>query len=113
MRSPRDALAHEGDRLLGPSARGVDAEVAQEHERIHVRPPERGAATIAPLAVGTLLIEQPRAPALRRDARPFRSHSASRSTRQIAHHLPANRRVALQEPADYGIARSCSAAFVI
>ena len=69
--SPGDVVANAIDRGSRARARRVEPEVAQEHQRVQVRPPERRGDAVAPLAVGALLIEQPRAPALRRDARPL------------------------------------------
>ena len=81
LRSPRDVVANEIDRRSRARARRVEPEVAQEQQRVHVRPPERRGDAIAPLAVGALLIEQPRAPSFRRDARPLGRDDLRRACR--------------------------------
>ena len=101
-RSPRDAAAHEIDRVSRRRARRVDAEIAQEHQRVHVRPPERRRDAIAPLTVGALFLEQSRSPTLHCDARPLGANDLSRRVGEIAHDLPANRRIAVEEPVDDG-----------
>src|SRR6185436_643499 len=65
LRSPRHMVANAIDRGPYSLAGRIDAEVAQEHQRVHVRPPERHGDAVAPLAVGALLVEQARAPSLR------------------------------------------------
>src|SRR5262249_61188928 len=46
--SPRDAAANEIDRHPRAPARRVEPQVAQEQQRIHIRPPERRGDAIAP-----------------------------------------------------------------
>ena len=101
--SPRDVLANEIDRRSRARARRVEAEVAQQQQRVHVRPPERRGDAVAPLAVGPLLIEQPRAPSFRRDARPLGRDDLRGRLGEIAHDLPADRRVGVEEPVDDGV----------
>ena len=103
FRSPRDVVADAIDRGSRPRARRVDPQVAQEHQRVHVRPPERRGDAIAPLAVGALLVEQTRAPSLRRDARPFARHDLRRRVGEVAHDLPADGGIRVEEPVDHRI----------
>src|SRR5262249_48580600 len=62
--SPRDVRANEIDRGSRRCARRIQSEVTQEQQRVHVRPPERRGGAVAPLAVGSLLIEQASTPSL-------------------------------------------------
>jgi hypothetical protein len=45
-----DPVAGSADSLV----RRIDPEIAQQHERVHVRPPERGRHPVAPLTIRTL-----------------------------------------------------------
>src|SRR5262249_14226054 len=60
--SPGDVVADTIDRGARARARRVEPQVAQEQERVQIRPPERRRDAVTPLAVGALPIEQLRAP---------------------------------------------------
>src|SRR5262249_4103957 len=58
--SPGDGVANAIDRRACALACRIESQVAEEHEGVHVRPPERRGDAVAPLAVRALLIEQSR-----------------------------------------------------
>ena len=66
-----DEVANAIDRGAHSFARRVHSQVTQEDQSVHVGPPEGRRDSVAPLAVGSLLVEQLRAPTLRCDARPL------------------------------------------
>src|SRR4029077_15621066 len=52
--SPRDVPPNAIDRVARTLARRIDPEIAEEHERVHVRPPERRGDPVAPLTIRSL-----------------------------------------------------------
>ena len=75
-----------------------------------LQPAMRGAARLRiPKAVAALLIEQTRAPSLRCHPRPLGRHHLRRRVREVAHDLPTNRWVSVEEPLDDWIVRGASA----
>jgi hypothetical protein len=67
--------------------------------------PEEGALA-RPIPIRALEGKQPRPPALRRDPRALGGDPAGRHVEQIAHDLPADRRIGVQEPINGGHQRS-------
>src|SRR5256886_5920128 len=59
---PRDVAADAIDRGSHAGARRVEPEVAQEQQRVQVRPPTRRGGGLAPITHGALLFSPPAAP---------------------------------------------------
>src|SRR2546423_3244973 len=108
LRSPGDVAADAIDRGSRAGARRVEPQVAQEQQRVQVRPPAGRGRAVAPMAVGGLLIEQPRAPSLRCDTRPLSRDDLGGAGREVAHGPPTDRRVGIEEPFDDGVVRGWS-----
>src|SRR2546430_4784206 len=108
LRSAGDVAADAIGRRSRAGARRVEPQVAQEQQRVQVRPPAGRGRAIALMAVGVLLIEQPRAPSLRRDTRPLSRDDLRGRVGEVAHGLPADRRVGIEEPLDDGVVRGSS-----
>ena len=71
-----------------------------ERDEQQQRPGRGGPATGRPLAVRTPAVEQRRDPAFLDRAPPLLLPDRGRLVEQVAHHLPADRRVALEQPVD-------------
>ena len=86
----------------GPNGRVILREPERDEQQ--QRPRRRGPTALRPLAVGALMGEQLRRPA-RLDYPPARSRfpGVGRLAEQVAHHLPAHGRVAVEEPLDHGL----------
>jgi hypothetical protein len=111
VRVPPDVLAREGDGAACLGAVGVQTEVAQEHERVVRRRPcveERlrlidpswPVGPAVPSAVDALQREQLCAPALDRDACALGGNLGGSGVGEVAHHLPADRGIGVQQPID-------------
>ena len=86
----------------GLLARRVQAQSPQELERVErVRPVVRPRPA-APLAVRPLQREQLGAPAFGGDPGPLGSDDVRRLVRQVAHHLPADRWIGVEQPIEDG-----------
>ena len=107
----------QGDRLACRRARGIQAEVAQQHQRGQGRGPglavgevrldagppvvddaPREARAAVPLAVGIARGEQASRPAFLLDAGPLGRDLLGRRLDEVAQHLPADRRVTVEQP---------------
>src|SRR5436190_1261985 len=87
--APGAAVTHAIDRRPDPIARRIRAQVSQQLQRVHRRDPgARDEGRAAPMAIGSLQVEQARTPALRRHTLPFRGHGRVRRADEIAHDLP-------------------------
>ena len=95
----RDELVDEP--FEGGSSRGVAFRYAAGDEQKQ-RPGRGRPATGRPLAFRAPAGEQLRDPALLERALPLLLPDRGRLVEQVTHHLPADRRVALEQPADYG-----------
>ena len=105
---PPGVVAHERDRATGLRRLRVEAVLDERLQRevrrrpgIEERPalvrPPRPVGAAIPEPVLTLLGEKSRAPPFGRHARPLRRDIFGRGIRQIAHHLPADRRVTVEQ----------------
>src|SRR5207249_8207981 len=97
---PRHAVADEARRAPCLGARGIETHFAQQRQDVHrgVPPAVPGRAT--PPAVGRLQGEQPRASALGGDPRALGRDLLRGRIGQVPHHLPADRRVLVEQPGD-------------
>ena len=115
---PAGVLADQRHR--GPGARrgGVEAELAELAQRevggrpgLALRLPRlageagRHERPAGPLAVRVAMREQPRAPALGLDAGALRRPFGLGRVHEVAHDLPADRRVRVEQPVDDGVGR--------
>ena len=97
---PGGVLPDKADGATRLVALGIEPQPAQELEHVE------GVGEIArprpatPLAVGRLEREQPGAPALGRDPRPLGGDDVRRLVGQVAHHLPADRGIGVEQPSD-------------
>ena len=101
---PGDALPHEVERPADLRVRRIRAQLPQEGEGVVGRHPVVF-LVVAPMAVGRLEAEQPGAPTLRGDARPLGSDDLVGLIGEVAHDLPADRRIRIEQP----LHDSCSA----
>ena len=100
--TPGHLLAYQPD---GPSrllAGGVEAEPPQELEDVERVGPVLRPGSLGPPAIGRLEGEQRCAPSLGRDPRSLDSDDIRRLPRQVAHDLPADRGVGIEQPIDDG-----------
>ena len=99
---PRHAVADEAHRAPCLGARGIETHFPQQRQDVHrgVPPAVPGRAT--PPAVGRLEGEQPRASALGGDPRALGRDLLGGRISQVPHHLPADRRVRVEQPVDDG-----------
>ena len=95
-------LADEADGPLGLLALGIEPEPPQELQDVERVGPVLRERVAGPQAVRRLEREQPGAPALGRDPCPFGGDDVRRLVRQVAHHLPADRGVGVEQPVDDG-----------
>jgi hypothetical protein len=95
---PSHAVTDESHRATCLVARGIEAQVPQQHQDVHRGVPSTIPRRAAPLPVGPLEGEQPGARALGGDPRALRRDLLRRRTGQIPHHLPADRRVGIKQP---------------
>ena len=101
-RPPRDVLPDEPDRPPGLLAPRIEPEPPQELQDVERVRPVLRQGIAGPQAVRRLEGEESRAPALRRDARPLGRDDLGRLVRQVAHHLPADRGIGVEQPVDDG-----------
>ena len=76
----------------------LQPEVPQEQQREQVGPPARPGDVVAPVAVRPLLAEELRAPSFEGHARPRGGHDLGRLVEEVPHHLPADRRIRIEQP---------------
>src|SRR6185295_17182980 len=96
------ALAHLANGLSHAIARRVHTEISQHLERVLGGDPgarnERGAA---PMAIRSLKVEQASPPALSGHTRSLTRNGRNvRPGDQVAHDLPSNRRIRVEQPID-------------
>ena len=96
---PRHAVADEAHRAARLVARGIETHVPQQHQDVHRGVPPAVPRRAAPPPVGPLEGEQPRARALGGDPRALGRDLVRGRIGQVAHHLPADRRVRIKQPA--------------
>ena len=99
---PRHAVADEAHRAPCLGARGIETHFPQQRQDVHrgVPPAVPGRAT--PPAIGRLEGEQPRASAFGGDPRALGRDVLGGRINQVPHHLPADRRVRVEQPVDDG-----------
>jgi hypothetical protein len=99
---PCHAIADEAHRAPRLAARGIETHFAQQRQHVHrgIPPAVPGRAT--PPAIDRLQREQPRTSALARDPRALDCDIFRGRVGQIPHHLPADRRVRIEQPVDDG-----------
>src|SRR5258707_11198312 len=99
--APGAAVAHLVDGPSHPIARRVHTEIPQQLERVLGGDPgvlyERRAA---PMAIGSLKVQQTSPPTLRGDMRSLTRNGRVRLGDQIPHDLPPNRRIRVEQPID-------------
>src|SRR5262249_25407916 len=95
-RPPRHPLADALDRRARGGARGVDAELPQELQGVQRRLPRP--RTLAPATVRELAPEELRSPALGGDPRALGGDALRGLAGEVAHHLPADRRIRVEQP---------------
>ena len=93
-----DAVTDEPHRTTGLVARGIEAQVPQQHQDVHGRGPSTVPRRAAPPPVGPLESEQPGTPALGGDPRALGRDLSRGCPDQVLHHLPADRRVGIKQP---------------
>jgi hypothetical protein len=95
---PGHAVTGETHRAARLVARGIETHVPQQRQDVHGRVPAAVPRRAAPVTVQSLLRKQLAAPALRRDLGALGGDLVRRRTDQVSHHLPADRRVGIEEP---------------
>jgi hypothetical protein len=85
----------------------IAAEALNTQVRKRERPPKWPRDAVAPPAVGALFIEHSRAPSFRGDAGLLGGNEIHGRIGEIAHHMPPDRRIGIEEPVDDAIARAC------
>ena len=100
--APRDVVADETDRSPRLLARRVEPEPSQELQHVERVGPVLRERVARPQAVRRLEGQQPRAPAVRGDARPLGCDDVRRLVGQVAHDLPADRGISVEQPVDDG-----------
>ena len=78
--------------------RGVEPEEAEQQQRVRRRDPLRRVRAAAPLPVLALEREQPSAPTLRGDAGALGCDDVRRLVGEVAHHLPPDRGIRVEQP---------------
>src|SRR5262249_8957237 len=96
---PSEARLKPLHRVVDGGVRGIDAGRAQQLHREERRQPV-GLVVAVPRPVRSLPGEDLGAEALTRDARTLRGDRGGSGVREIAHRLPAYRRVRIEQPAD-------------
>jgi hypothetical protein len=89
-----------GDRPLGLLARRVETEHVQQVQHGRRRGPLREVRSTTPTAVGVLCGQEPSPPALAGDARALGVHLFGRGIGEVPKHLPADRRIGIEQPVD-------------
>ena len=95
---PDDALADEADGPPGLLALGIESEPPQELEHMEGVGPVLGPGLAGPQAIRRLEREQLGAPALGRDLGALGGDDLGGLVGQVAHHLPADRGVRIEQP---------------
>src|SRR5205809_5144519 len=95
---PRHVVADEAHRPPCLRARGVETQVAQQPQDVHRGVPPAIPSRASPPAIGVLQAEQPCAPAPGGDPCTLGRDLIRRRTCQVPHHLPADRRVRVEQP---------------
>jgi hypothetical protein len=109
---PATAFSYQRNGAAHAVVAGVDPEVAEQLKRrqgggprlalVAATPTLGGEAGAAgPLAVVTLQVQQAGTPALGADQRPFGRDLGRRGIGQVAQHLPADRRVGVEQPVEH------------
>src|SRR4051812_45750282 len=99
--TPRATLAHESDGASYAIVLRVHAEIPQQLQRVKRRGPgARDKRRATPMAIRSLQIEQAGAPPLLRHTRTFAPDGCVGLAGEIAHHLPPNRRIGVEQPID-------------
>ena len=97
-----DVVPSAGDRQAGLRAGRIEPHVAQQDQGVGGLAvggvDVARVADLAPLAIFRLALEQPGTPAFRGDARALGRDRLVRLAGQVAHHLPADRGVGIQQP---------------
>ena len=95
---PGHVVADEAHRAARLVARGIETQVAQQHQDVHGGVPPAVPGRAGPRPVGPLQGEQPRAHALGGDPRALGRDLIRGRTDQVSQHLPADRRVGVEQP---------------
>ena len=98
FRPPGDLVADEAHRPPRSLARRVQPQVPQEQQGVQVGPPLRCGDAITPLAVRPLKVEEPGAPTFRGNPRPLGGDDLVGLVGEVAHDLPTDRRVRIEQP---------------
>ena len=98
MKLPGHALAHQIGRAAGFTARRIQSEIFQQDEREERMLQGPCFEICLPSAIGGLRGEKACAPTLLRDPRALRGDDILRCMEHIAHDLPTDRRVCIQQP---------------
>jgi hypothetical protein len=107
--TPCHPIAHATNRTTCLDTRGVESHVIEQREDVHRGIPATVPRRAAPAAVRRLEREQARAYSLACDLRPLGSDRLGRRVGQVGHHLPANRRIRVEQPFDDGHERPSGA----
>jgi hypothetical protein len=99
-RPARRRVRERGRRPAGLLAVGIEPEASQQLQDVERVRPVLRPGLAAPPAVWRLEREQPGASALGRDPRPLGGDDVRRLVGQVAHHLPADRGLGVEEPID-------------
>ena len=99
---PRHAVTDEAHRAPCLVARGIETHLPQQHQDVHGGVPPAVPRRAAPPPVGPLEGEQPRTRALGGDPRALGRDLVRGRIGQVPHHLPADRRVRIEQPVDDG-----------
>ena len=100
---PRHAGTDEAHRTPCLVAGGIETHLPQERQDVHRGVPPAVPRRAAPPPIGRLEGEQPRARALGRDPCTLGRNLLRGRIGQVAHHLPADRRVRIEQPACYAL----------
>ena len=90
-------VAHEADRSADFLARRIRAQIPQQRQGVGGGHPAV-LLVVAPVAVGRLKAEELGAPTLRGDARPLGGDGLVGLIGEVAHDLPADRRIRIEQP---------------
>ena len=101
FRAPGAAVAHLADGAAHPIARRVHTEIAQQLERVQGGDPgARHERRAAPVAIGSLQVQQASPPTLRGRTQSLTRHARIRLAGQVAHDLPPDRGIRVEQPVD-------------
>jgi hypothetical protein len=78
--------------------RGIETEMSQEQQRVGGARPVLRILLSAPLSLVILETEQARSPSLLGNTGSFRRDRFRRRVGQVPHHLPAHRRIGIEQP---------------